>query len=95
MTQSSKTNELQEAIEKIAGHSFDTITVLAYNSKDGSSLKAAKGEKAALALLIAEEFKRVPGLENMVKNAQKLMNGQLPDDLVKKLFEALGGDDND
>lgn len=95
MDQTSKTDELQKAIEKITGHSFDTITVLAYSSKDGASLKAGKGKTAALALLIAQEFEEVPPLENMVHDAQKLMKGQLPDDLVKKLFEALGGDGND
>lgn len=95
MTQSSKTNELQEAIEKITGHSFDTITVLAYNSKDGASLKAGKGETAALALLIAQEFEEAPQLESMVHDAQELMKGKLPEDLVKKLFEMLGGNDND
>lgn len=89
-----KTKELQKAGEKVINHKLDSFIVLGKNN-DGLKLSAGKGEAAAIAVLIADLFEKQPALEQMVKDAKSLKSGKLPDDLVKALFNALGGNSNE
>ena len=89
-----KTKELQKAVEKVINHKLDSFIVLGINN-DGLELSAGKGETAVIAVLIADLFEKQPELEQMVKDAKSLKSGKLPDDLVKALFNALGGNPNE
>lgn len=89
-----KTKELQKAVEKVINHKLDSFIVLGINN-DGLGLSVGKGEAAAIAVLIADLFEKQPALEQMVKDAKSLKSGKLSDDLVKALFNALGGNSNE
>lgn len=89
-----KTKELQKAVEKVINHKLDSFIVLGINN-DGLELSAGKGKAAAIAVLIADLFEKQPALEQMVKDAKSLKSGKLPDDLVKALFNDLGGNSNE
>ncbi|MBB1086409.1 hypothetical protein [Limosilactobacillus fastidiosus] len=90
-----KTKELQKAVEKVINHKLDSFIVLGINNNDGLELSVGKGKVAAIAVLIADLFEKQPALEQMVKDAKSLKSGKLPDDLVKALFNALGGNSNE
>lgn len=45
--------------------------------------------------MIAEFFEKFPEIEQMVSDAKKLKKGKLPDEVVKALFDALGGKQNE
>ena len=64
-------------------------------NEEGYTLNAGRGETPAIAVLIADLYKQLPSLEQMVKTTQQLDEGKLPDDLVKALFNMLGGNNND
>lgn len=89
-----KTDQIKDAIEKIVGKELDTFIVLGFN-EEGYTLNVGRGETPAIAVLIADLYKQLPGLEQMVKTTQQLDEGKLPDDLVKALFDILGGNSND
>lgn len=89
-----KTDQTKDAIEKIVGKELDTFIVLGFN-EEGYTLNVGRGETPAIAVLIADLYKQLPGLEQMVKTTQQLDEGKLPDDLVKALFDILGGNSND
>lgn len=89
-----KTDQIRDAIEKIVGKELDTFIVLGFN-EEGYTLKAGRGETPAIAVLITDLYKQIPSLEQMVKTTQQLDEGKLPDDLVKALFNILGGNDNE
>lgn len=89
-----KTDQIKDAIEKIVGKELDTFIVLGFN-EEGYTLNVGRGEAPAIAVLIADLYKQLPGLEQMVKTTQQLDEGKLPDDLVKALFDILGGNDNE
>ena len=89
-----RTEEIKAAVEKVINHKLDSFIVLGINN-DGLELSAGKGKAAAIAVLIADLFEKQPALEQMVKDAKSLKSGKLPDDLVKALFNALGGDSNE
>lgn len=88
-------DQIKSAVKKITGHKLDTILVLGANKETGFALQIVNGEAALLATLIAELYKKNPKLEQMVKDAQQLYEGKLPDDLVKALFNMLGGNSNE
>lgn len=89
-----KTDQVKDAIEKIVGKELDTFIVLGFN-EEGYTLNVGRGETPAIAVLIADLYKQLPSLEQMVKTTQQLDEGKLPDDLVKALFDILGGNSND
>lgn len=89
-----KTDQIKDAIEKIVGKELNTFIVLGFN-EEGYTLNAGRGETPAIAVLIADLYKQLPSLEQMVKTTQQLDEGKLPDDLVKALFDILGGNSND
>ncbi len=89
-----KTDQIRDAIEKIVGKELDTFIVLGFN-EEGYTLKVGQGETPAIAVLIADLYKQIPSLEQMVKTTQQLDEGKLPDDLVKALFNMLGGNNNE
>lgn len=89
-----KTDQIKDAIEKIVGKELDTFIVLGFN-EEGYTLNVGRGETPAIAALIADLYKQLPSLEQMVKTTQQLDEGKLPDDLVKALFDILGGNSND
>ena len=88
-------DQIKSAVEKVTGHKFDAFLVLGANEKTGGALEVIEGKAALLATLIAELFNKQPQLEQLVKDAQQLYEGKLPDDLVKALFNMLGGNNND
>lgn len=91
---SSKQTEIKSALEKVINHKLDGFLVLGFN-KDGLELQAGDGEIAGIATVIAEFFEKFPEIEQMVSDAKKLKKGKLPDEVVKALFDALGGKQNE
>ena len=87
--------QIKNAVKQITGHELDTILVLGANKETGLTLQIVEGEVALLATLIADLYKKQPKLKQMVQDAEQLNNGKVPDDLVKALFEMLGGNDNE
>lgn len=92
-----KSEELRKAIEQVIGHKLDTFLVLGYgeDGENGVNLSVGTGDTAAIAVMIADVFEKLPQLKQMVQDAEQLNNGKMPDDLVKQLFDALGGGSND
>lgn len=88
-------DQIKSAVKRITGHKLDTILVLGANKETKLALQIVEGESALLATLIADLYKKQPKLEQLVKDARQLHEGKLPDDLVKALFDALGGGSND
>ena len=91
---SSKQDEIQSALEKVIDHKLDGFLVLGFN-KDGLELQAGNGEVAGIATVIAEFFEKFPEIEQIVSDAKKVKKGKLPDDVVKALFKALGGNQDE
>lgn len=89
-----RTEEIKAAVEKVINHKLDSFLVLGMTN-EGLELSTGKGETAVLACLIAGLFEKVPVLEQMVSDAKSLKSGKLPDELVKALFDALGGNSNE
>ncbi|MCC4346998.1 hypothetical protein LMB39_11260 [Limosilactobacillus reuteri] len=87
--------QIKSAVEKVTGHKFDALVVLGANKQTGLALQSIGGKVALIATLIAALYEKYPQLESMVNDAEQLKKGQVPDDLVKALFNILGGNSND
>lgn len=89
-----KNDQLKNAVEEIIGEKLDTFLILGLNEETGYMLNAGKGEAVATAVLVAEAYKKMSGIESMVEAAKELDEGKIPDELVKALLDALGGKNN-
>lgn len=91
---SNKKDEIKNTVEKVIGHKLDGFLFLGF-SEDGIETQVGDGEIIGIATVISDFFEKFPEIEQMVSDAMKVKRGKLPDEVVKALFDALGGNQNE